>query len=218
MFKYKMNNVQKIGEFGLMADKRIEKRDNLKQKIISLAQIRIATAGLSSLRARDLASEAGCALGGLYNMFTDLDGIILEVNARTLIRIDDYMEQAVAARSTAAEQMKALAQAYLSFARENPLLWRALFEHQLPHERALPDWYSESLNHLMARIAQPLAILQPSYSRETIAIRARTIFAAVHGVVSISLDNRFVGLASDQLDGEIDRFVELLLLGSAASN
>ena len=197
-----------------MADKRSEKRDALRTKIIDLAHKRIAAHGLSSLRARDLAAEAGCALGGLYNMFEDIDALVLEVNARTLADIDHKMIDAVKANPPAPQQLKALAQAYLSFAREHPLSWRALFEHHLPEGRDVPDWYSESLTHLMARIAQPLALLQPDYTPDVLAKRARTMFAAVHGVVSISLDNRFVGLAPDTLDDELEHFVDVLLLGS----
>ena len=197
-----------------MTDKRSQKRDALRTKIIELARERIATQGLLSLRARDLARDAGCALGGLYNMFEDIDALVLEVNARTLEQIDAVMDVAVAANPKAPQQLKALAHAYLGFARAHPLTWRSLFEHHLPEGRDVPDWYSESLTHLMARIAQPLALLRPDYSAEVLAKRARTMFAAVHGVVSISLDNRFVGLAADTLDSELDRFVELLLIGS----
>ena len=64
-----------------MTDKRSQRRDALRGTIIALAQRRIASHGLSSLRARDLAQEAGCALGGLYNMFEDIDALVLEVNA-----------------------------------------------------------------------------------------------------------------------------------------
>ena len=84
-----------------MADKRSEKRDALRTKIIDLAQKRIAAHGLSSLRARDLAAEAGCALGGLYNMFEDIDALVLEVNARTLADIDHVMIGAVQANPPA---------------------------------------------------------------------------------------------------------------------
>jgi AcrR family transcriptional regulator len=214
MFKNKMNDVQKIGELELMNDKRIEKRDVLRHKIIGLAKDRIAAHGLVSLRARELAAEAGCALGGLYNMFADLDGIVLEVNARTLADIDQAMQNAVAPTKGAPQNLKALAQTYLNFARAHPLLWRALFEHHLPEGIALPEWYSEKLNQLMGLIAGPLAQLQPNTPPEILAMRARTMFAAVHGVVSISLDNRFVGLAPNLLDEEVSRFVDLLLRGS----
>ncbi len=196
-----------------MADKRIEKRESLKQQIIELAEARIAKLGLTSLRARDLAEEAGCALGSLYNMFADLDGIVLAVNGRTLDRLEASMQQAMAQNSEVALQLKAQAQAYLEFARSNALLWRALFEHYLPRDYILPEWFISKLNHLMDRISVPLGQLQPRLAPDILTTRARTLFAAVHGIVSISLDNRFIGLRADELDGELARFVELLLAG-----
>lgn len=55
----------------------------------------------------------------------------------------------------------------------------------------------------MDGIAEPLAELQPDMPPEDRAIRARTLFGAVHGVVSISLDSRFVGLPPARLAREM---------------
>ena len=194
-----------------------EKRDALRGKLIELAQMRIRRDGLAELRARDLAQEAGCALGSLYNMFEDMDALVLAVNAQTLEAIDVVMVEAVAKVTETAAKLQALGQAYLAFAREEPLLWRALFEHHLPIGRDIPDWYAELLTRLMSRIAEPLALLQPDFTAEVLAIRSRTLFAAVHGVISISLDNRFVGLAPDSLESELQRFIQLMLEGAKAS-
>ena len=49
----------------------------------------------------------------------------------------------------------------------------------------------------------------PALRRRT-AARTRTCFAAVHGVVAISLEDRFVGLADDTLPAEMDFLVERL--------
>ena len=86
-----------------MISKVAAKKETLRNKIIELAEMKIATGGLLALRARDLATEAGCALGSLYNMFADLDDLILHVNARTLVAIDAQMARA--AGETAAEQL-----------------------------------------------------------------------------------------------------------------
>ena len=194
--------------------KNVAKREDLRLKIIGLAEVRIAANGLAGLRARDLAHDAGCALGSLYNVFVDLDELILAVNARTLDGIDAVMSEA--ARGTAEDQLRGLARVYLNFARENPQLWRALFDHRLPESRQMPDWYANKLTQLMALIGKAIHILQPHLGPQEIALRSRTLFAAVHGVVSISLDNRFIGLAAADLDHELQRFLGLLLAGAAA--
>lgn len=196
-----------------MTGKREAKRDALRGGLIDAATTRIAENGLSGLRARDITADAGCALGALYTAFDDLDALIVEVNSRTLRRIDAVMSAAADGEINPGRQMKRLAAAYLDFARAHPRLWRALFDHALPEGRAVPDWHIEDQARLLVHIVGPLEKLQPALAPEKLRVRARTLFAAVHGIVSISLENRFVGIPIDTLDDELDRFVDLLLSG-----
>ena len=200
-----------------MAGKVQVKREALRERLVQLAEERIAQHGLAALRARELAEDAGCALGSIYNIFADMDALVLEVNARTLHAVDTVMEKALAETAKPDRQLHALGQAYLKFARQHPLLWRGLFEHHLPEGLDLLEWYAALLMQLMGRIAEPLARLQPQLPSHVVTLRARTMFAAVHGVVSISLDNRFVGLAPDTLESELERFIQLLLDGVIAT-
>ncbi len=89
--------------------------------------------------ARDVTEDAGCALGALYNVFEDLDGLILEVNAQTLAALDADVEAATTGAGDAGQRLRYLGQRYLAFARANEKLWRALFELRLAGGRHLPD-------------------------------------------------------------------------------
>src|ERR1700674_5492333 len=60
----------------------------LRTRLIDAAERTIAEKGLAALRARDLAQEAGCAVGTIYNVFEHLDGLILCVGSRTLVMLD----------------------------------------------------------------------------------------------------------------------------------
>ena len=88
----------------------------------------------------------------------------------------------------------------------------------MPEGRALPEGFATRLLRLLRRIEEPVGRLQPALAGEDLVIRARTLFAAVHGVVLISLDNRFVGLPAETLAAELDRFISLLLAGLAATS
>src|SRR5918911_2138437 len=66
----------------------IERRRRLRDTLMAAAEGMIRRQGLSGLRARELAKAAGCAVGAIYNVFPDLDGLVLAVNAGTLDRID----------------------------------------------------------------------------------------------------------------------------------
>src|ERR671932_555397 len=66
----------------------IERRRRLRDALIAAAETMIRADGLGGLRARDLARAANCAVGAIYNVFHDLDALVLAVNAGTLDRID----------------------------------------------------------------------------------------------------------------------------------
>jgi AcrR family transcriptional regulator len=216
-----MNNVQVQNErcsiFGSkrvkMQVEKLSKKDDLRARLLRIAGKHIEKHGYSALRARDITAEAGSALGGLYTVFDDLDALVVAVNSETLQTLDEVVLATVTGTEPPAQQLLMLGQRYLDFARQNPRRWRALFEHRLPEGTAFPDSHIANQARLLMHIAKPLAQLQPGLSEVDLMIRARTMFAAVHGIVSISLDNRFVGLATETLDQEIDRFIRLLLAG-----
>jgi AcrR family transcriptional regulator len=194
-----------------MAGKREEKREDLKTRLIEAARNRIAADGLANLRARDVTQDAGCALGGLYTAFADLDELIIHVNSSTLTALERSLEETAAEIDGPADALRHLARGYLAFAVANRNLWRALFEHMRP---TTPEWHLNEHLFLIGLIATPLAELQPALAVEDRLIRARTLFGAVHGVISISLEGRFVGLPLERLEQEIDDFVMLIARGA----
>jgi AcrR family transcriptional regulator len=196
-----------------MTDKKAAKREDLRERLIAAADARIAQWGLKELRARDVTSDAGCALGALYLVFEDLDALVFEINARTLRQLDSVMNEALNNAATPGAQMHTLAATYLSFAKANANLWWALFQFVPANQKAVPDWFSQEQAKLLTQIIRPLAALQPDLNEAQLIVRARTLFAAVHGIVSISLENRFVGVPMDTLDAELTRFIDLMLLG-----
>ena len=58
-----------------MASKVDLRKAALKEKLVNLAEAQIAEAGLQSIRARDLAKAAGCAVGAIYSHFDDLGAL-----------------------------------------------------------------------------------------------------------------------------------------------
>jgi AcrR family transcriptional regulator len=196
-----------------MNAKRSEKREDLKARLIEAATARIESGGLAGLRARGVTADAGCALGALYNVFSDLDDLIIHVNSATLKKLEIALGEALSGVSEPVETMKALARVYLAFARENAPLWRALFEHRLPAGATQPEWQQAEHEALIEHIVVPLAALRPGMGEKELRIRARTLFAAVHGIVSISLEGRFVGVSETDLARELTRFVDVMATG-----
>ena len=87
-------------------------------------------------------------------------------------------------------ELQRLARAYLGYARDEEPRWRALFEHRLPPEKPLPDWYARDRDRLFALAEAPLASLLPNEEPAARKLRARTLFSAVHGVVLLGLEEK----------------------------
>lgn len=178
-----------------------ERRAGLRQALLEAAERKITAEGLGSLKARGLAAEANCAIGQIYNVWPDLDSLIIAVNARTLDDLDAVLMAAApeADGATTMEEARAVllaqADAYLEFARRNAQRWRAVFEHRLAGERELPTSYREQQARLFSHVDRPLRALVPGSAPADRADLGRAIFSAVHGVVWLGLE-QLLGLQS----------------------
>ncbi|MCF2870864.1 TetR/AcrR family transcriptional regulator [Octadecabacter sp. G9-8] len=184
-----------------MAGKVQARRAALRDALIQHAEQRIETDGLKNLRARDLAKDAGCALGAIYNVFGDLNDLVLAVNARSFHALGAQVAEALAdAPQDATEQLIVMSHAYHRFAAENFNTWRALFDIERPAGQAAPDWYLQEMGQLFAYIDAPLSVLFPDHDAEKRALLTKALFSSVHGIVLLGLDEASAGVPAAQLD------------------
>ena len=76
------------------ADPRADPRADQREKLIAAAKTAIDTQGLGGLRARDLAAEIGCSVGGIYNLVADLDELVLRVGQGTMADLNACLNEA----------------------------------------------------------------------------------------------------------------------------
>jgi AcrR family transcriptional regulator len=213
-----MNGVHNSGKVGQqMFSENPPKRDKkqeMRSKLISVARDEIREYGLLNLSARSVAEAAGVALGSLYTVFADLDALVFVVNLESFQSLDDVMAQASAGATLPQEKLSALVWAYLAFARDEPHLWRCLFDHLVPDDKSVPAENMQALGKLMLHIEEPLRHLNPELDHDARLIRARTLFSAFHGVISMSLDRRMLGLADEQLEAELQFLLDRLFTAS----
>ena len=184
-----------------MAGKVQARREALRIKLIEIAEARIAEAGLDALRARDLAQEADCAVGAIYNVFADLRDLIMAVNGRTFQALGKHVAQALQGHEgdSPTDRLIVMSHAYLDFASTHPQRWRALFDVQMSTETQVPDWYLGELERLFSHIARPVSECFPDMSSDDVALMTRALFSSVHGIVLLGLERRISGVPQDQL-------------------
>lgn len=145
--------------------------------------------GLRGLRARQIARDIGYTIGTLYNLFEDLDDLIMHMNGETL---DQLMEACSKVELTQDPSMdlELLVQRYLRFTHENPKLWNAVFEHKLPEDRPVPDWFSEKVSSLLQIIERALAPILSGRSPDEIHLHARILWMSLFGMTVLEGSGR----------------------------
>ena len=198
-----------------MTGKREALRIDLTQRLLNAAAARVEQYGLDGVNARDVTADARCGLGTIYKCYRDLDELILHVNSRTLRRLDAALAEAVRPEDSPQRRLVRLAQAYLDFALGNINVWSALFKHRLPESTPPPDWHVAEHRALFRHVCEPLAAIDPSLGENDLVLRARTVFAALHGIVALSIEGKFVGLERDVVSDELEIVVDALVAGLA---
>lgn len=201
-----MNGVQ---DDALPSDRRRVQR----RRLIACAEDVITSHGLEALRARDLAAAMGCSVGAIYNLVADLDELTLLVGQRTMADLHTALDSIAGPDAATPEAFVALALGYCRFAAENRNRWRALFEFRMKPGLTLPDWFAADQIRLFARLERRLALHRPETSTSGLALRARTLFSAVHGIVALGLEEKIVAMPISAIEAELASFVRTYLAG-----
>lgn len=160
-------------------------RPELRALAIRAAQQLLVDGGLDGLKVRPLAAAIGYAPGTLYNLFGNLDDLILEINASTLERLRGRVEAAAAPETDPEAALLAMARAYIAEVRENPGLWSAVFEHRIGEGRPLPDWYQAQVARVFEPVESGLAPLFEAEDGPACRRAARVLWSSLHGMTSL---------------------------------
>ena len=200
-----------------MGRRSIHTPEQLRQLILDAAAAIIEAYGLAGLSAREIARRIGYSPGTIYNMFENLDDVVLNVEGRVLDALDERLAAELAKGGDQKTLVLRLAQTYLAFTHERPKLWNLLFEHYMPGGVDTPPWYQEKLERLMSRVEPAVA---PLYPRDAVLERqraARVLWAGVHGITSLSTANKLANVTSEAAALLVADLVNNYLAGVAAS-
>jgi AcrR family transcriptional regulator len=189
----------------------------LRALVLDAAQEIVEAQGLAGLSAREIARRIGYSPGTIYNIFANLDDVVLSVEARLLDALERRLGEAQQASDAGrgGDRLVRLARTYLAVAQEKPRLWNLLFEHHMPPGMELPPWYRQKLEGLMAQVERALA---PCFAPGREAERqraARALWAAVHGITSLSTADKLSVITTETAERLIDDLVATYLAGLA---
>lgn len=168
-----------------MGRRSIHTPEELRELIIDATTAIVQRDGLEGLSAREIAKRVGYSPGTLYNVFENLDDLLLIIEARLLDELADRLSKSDTSGSPT-DRLRLLAGNYYAFTQERPKLWNLLNEHRMPAGRSVPEWYQEKLDKLLGKLDDALVPLLKGCDSGTRRRHARTIWASVHGMTSLS--------------------------------
>lgn len=192
----------------------IHTAEELRELILNATTELIETEGLAGFSAREIARRIGYSPGTLYNVFDNLDDLILTIEGRLLDRLAASL-QAVPDTDHPRQRLKNLAMAYLRFTQENPKLWNLLFEHHMQTGAAIPEWYTGKLNNLLAEVERELGRLMPDPNSGQAKRAARVLWAGVHGITSLSTADKLSTVTADAAGSLVEDLIDHYLGGLA---
>jgi len=195
-----------------MGRRSVHTADELRELILEASTELIRETGYTGLSAREIARRINYSPGTLYNVFENLDDLVLTIEGRLLDQLLAALSESVAGADPR-ERVHLLAARYLKFTHENPRLWNLLFEHHLPSGREVPAWYQQKLESLLGEVERALAPLMSGMDPQAIRRSARVLWSGVHGITSLSTAEKLAIIPKDSASGLLDDLVGTYLAG-----
>jgi AcrR family transcriptional regulator len=186
--------------------------EELRELIIEATTTLIETKGLSELSARLIAQSIGYSAGTLYNVFTDLDDLILTVEYRLLDRLADRLNE-VHNTGDHHRYVRDLAAAYLAFTQEKPRLWNLLLEHHMPASWQVPTALHSKIERVLSIVDTALTPLVENEEPARARLAARVLWASVHGIASLASAEKLTHVSAANASELVDDLVRTYLLG-----
>ncbi len=169
-----------------MARRSDHTRVELHAMILDAAREIVERDGFAGLTIRRIGEAIGYSSGTLYNLFNDLEDIVVHVNGATLDALYDELA-AVPAGDDAEATFHAIADIYLRFVERRPLLWGLLFQNPLSGTPR-PDWYYDRMDRLFAILEGALDPIFESGPLEAKRDAARVLWSGLHGLSTLATE------------------------------
>lgn len=189
--------------------------EELRELILQAATELIEQGGLSGLSAREIARRIGYSPGTLYNVFADLDDLILTIESRLLDRLALRLAN-VPANADPVQHLCNLAAAYLAFTQDKPRLWNLLFEHHMPNDWAMPAAYRARMEALLLVVEQALRPILPDAEEARTRRAARVLWASVHGITSLAAADKLSNVTPQYAARLVEDLMRTYLAGLQA--
>ncbi|MDG3087567.1 TetR-like C-terminal domain-containing protein [Vibrio hannami] len=179
------------------------RNDHTREELVDLTLSKVKEFLINSshheLSLRKVATMIGYAPSTLVNIFGNYNLLLLHVVAQTVDELKEVTAQSVKDAVSPDEALYLLAYCYHDFAKEHPYRWQLIFQHTMQGEQ-LPEWQSEKIDNMTGMLEHLIEQVSSNKSHAEIVEASRVLWAGVHGITLLSVDDKF--FASEPIDGK----------------
>lgn len=191
-----------------MARRKDHSREELTQLAIDCGRKLVRKQGPAALTARNVAQAMGYTPGTLYNIFQNLEGLIVAINTESLNTLATEMDQVHHSEQNAEQRIYQFTTTYLDFQSSEPMLWQLLFATPIDDENLNDDFHTA-----VHRVFDPITDTLLPISRSLKAARrdAKIIWSTLHGICLLQQSNKLNISEYDSPEDLIQRFLQNFL-------
>lgn len=176
----------------------------LREKILDTSRHYLFTEGYTSLSMRKIAKEVGASATSIYLYFENKDHLIHTLIEESVEELSIAIEESANTKISTIDKFEAIIRGYVQFALENPEKYQVIY---MVRSDSMARYPKEKFRKARRGYALLGSIIQQGIDEQLMEldephIAAYSIWAQLHGVISVVLNQR--------LDSRIDRdkFIE----------
>ncbi|MGH7911842.1 MAG: TetR/AcrR family transcriptional regulator [Candidatus Dormibacteraceae bacterium] len=167
-------------------ERRERQRGARREAIVTAARQLAEEVGWPAVTIRLLADRVEYSQPVLYSHFADKTAIIQAVALEGFVELAERVRHARVRSRRPEAAMHAVTRAYLTFARDHPALYEAMFSQAIGLEFASPSTPPE----LHAGFAELVATVEPVAGARDTALLAELYWSTLHGVATLTRSGR----------------------------
>ena len=195
-----------------MARRADHNREELLDLALSAARQIVEEDGVPALTARKVADRMGYSPGTLYNLFDNIDDLVVRVNGATLDELFGALRDAPVTGDPT-EDVLSLSARYLTFLDRNGNLCELLFDYTNAQNYELPDWYRQKIRQGLEILGQALSPIFAEGQINEISESARTLWASLQGICSLSKNGKLDVVGGQSRDAMTQSLVTHFVTG-----
>lgn len=188
-------------------------RDDVRTSILEASVALMNEGGLGALSMREVARRAGVSHQAPYHYFADREAILAELAGDGFNRLYDYMVSAIGlARPKMSDKNRAMGEAYIRFALNNPEVFRLMFRVEMCDLSRYPE-AKENADKCFQLVATTLGVTTSLDANDKTSPDMAPVIASwsmAHGLATLMLEGKLgeaFGDTQDQREAAAGRII-----------